>query len=97
MSDSHLQPPPRWLHCPRKSLELVGNNDDGSERGTVLGFLNHCVTAFGKRQLRQWVLFPLNSRKAILARLVTVRNLMALQDQVRVKGGLSCGVCVCLC
>lgn len=40
------------------------------------------MTAFGKRQLQQWVLFPLFSRKAIIARQVAIRNLMALQDVV---------------
>ena len=50
--------------------------------GQVLGFINHCVTQFGRRELRQWVLFPLYSRKAIIARQVAVRNLMALPDIV---------------
>ncbi len=68
-------------------LELVSNNEDGSERGTVLGFLNHCVTPFGKRQLRQWVLFPLNSLKPIRARQAALQNLMALQDQVCSRRG----------
>jgi DNA mismatch repair protein MSH6 len=63
-------------------LELTSTNDDGSEVGTVLGYLNHCVTAFGKRELQQWVLFPLFNRKAILARQAAIRNLMALQEQV---------------
>lgn len=49
----------------------------------ILGFLNHCVTAFGKRKLQQWVLFPLFTRKSIIARQVAIRNLMALQDQVQ--------------
>lgn len=48
----------------------------------VLGFLNHCVTHFGRRELQQWILFPLFSRKSIIARQVAIRNLMALSDVV---------------
>lgn len=41
------------------NLEVLVNNHDRSERGSLWSFVNHCKTAFGKRLLREWLCNPL--------------------------------------
>ncbi len=41
-----------------RNLELLKNIVDGSEKGTLLSCLDHCVTPMGARQLRKWMLNP---------------------------------------
>ncbi|KAI5950965.1 MSH6 [Candida jiufengensis] len=41
------------------NLEILNNNYDGSDQGTLLKLINRASTAFGKRLLKQWVLHPL--------------------------------------
>ncbi|KAF0310403.1 DNA mismatch repair protein Msh6 [Amphibalanus amphitrite] len=63
-----------------KNLELVANTVDGTTKGTLLGALDTCATAFGKRVLRAWVCSPLRSPAAIAARLDAVDDLISRAD-----------------
>lgn len=39
-------------------LEIV-EAADGSEKGSLLHYVDHCSTAFGKRMLKNWLMAPL--------------------------------------
>ena len=52
---------------------------DGGKHGSLLWLLDHCATAFGKRQLRRWVASPLRDPTAIRARLDAVDFLRTLK------------------
>lgn len=41
------------------NLEILNNNYDGSDRGTLFKLVNKAITPFGKRTLKSWVLNPL--------------------------------------
>jgi DNA mismatch repair protein MutS len=45
------------LSC--RNLELVRNIRTGSKEGTLLGVIDHTVTAMGGRLLRRWIRYPL--------------------------------------
>ncbi len=58
-----------WIDATsRANLELVRNLRDGSVRGTLLETLDLTHTPGGGRMLRQWIVSPLRSAAAILAR-----------------------------
>ncbi|KAL3677727.1 hypothetical protein R1sor_020683 [Riccia sorocarpa] len=42
-----------------ENLEVLENNRDGGVAGTLLGHLDSCVTPYGRRLLRQWLVRPL--------------------------------------
>lgn len=42
-----------------ENLDILESSHDGSTQGTLLAQLDHCVTAFGRRLLRQWIVRPL--------------------------------------
>ncbi|XP_043720613.1 DNA mismatch repair protein MSH6 [Telopea speciosissima] len=42
-----------------ENLEMFENNRNGGSSGTLYAQLNHCVTAFGKRLLKNWLARPL--------------------------------------
>ena len=52
----------------RKNLEVMSNLRDGGSQFTLLECVNHTRTAMGSRLLREWLMFPLASRKEILER-----------------------------
>ncbi|CAL8467013.1 g6549 [Coccomyxa elongata] len=56
-------------------LELLHNNDDGKERGSLLWLLDHTQTPFGSRLLRSWVAHPLRDAGRIAERLDAVEEL----------------------
>ena len=37
------------------SFQVLKNNSDGSENGSLLQIMNHTLTIFGSRLLRHWV------------------------------------------
>jgi DNA mismatch repair protein MSH6 len=39
-------------------LEIV-EGADGKSAGSLYNYIDHCVTPFGKRQLKRWLLAPL--------------------------------------
>ena len=57
-----------------RNLELVYNLRDGSKQGSLLGILDHTLTAMGGRLLRQWILKPLLKIVPIQNRLETVEE-----------------------
>ncbi|XP_058205866.1 DNA mismatch repair protein MSH3 isoform X2 [Rhododendron vialii] len=57
------------------AIELLKNNSDGSESGSLLHCMNHTLTIFGSRLLRHWVSHPLCDRNMILARLDAVSEI----------------------
>ncbi|XP_068645425.1 DNA mismatch repair protein MSH3 isoform X2 [Aristolochia californica] len=58
-----------------QQLEILRNNTDGSENGSLLQAMNHTRTAFGSRLLRHWVAHPLRDRNLISARLDAVSEI----------------------
>ena len=64
------------LNCCRQ-LEVLRNNDDGSEKGSLLWLMDHTKTPFGGRLLRNWVAHPLTNRQRINERLDAVDEMVA--------------------
>jgi len=71
--------------CGKKTMALDGaalenleilENAEGGTTGTLLGALDHCVTPFGKRRLREWLCKPLFVINEIQARQGAVKDLM---------------------
>ncbi|KAH9324117.1 hypothetical protein KI387_004295, partial [Taxus chinensis] len=58
-----------------QQLEVLRNNADGSENGSLLSLMNHTHTAFGLRLLKHWVTHPLCDRNAVEARLDAVSEI----------------------
>ncbi|KAM7499639.1 hypothetical protein LguiA_024053 [Lonicera macranthoides] len=58
-----------------QQLEVLKNNSDGSESGTLLHCMNNTLTIFGSRLLRHWVTHPLLDRNMINARLDAVSEI----------------------
>ncbi len=58
-----------------RQLEILHNNDDGRERGSLLWLLDHTRTPFGSRLLRSWVAHPLRDAARIAERLDAVEEL----------------------
>lgn len=59
-----------------QQLEVLKNNADGSESGTLLQCMNHTLTIFGSRLLRHWVAHPLCDGSMIYARLDAVSEIV---------------------
>ncbi|TWU77451.1 DNA mismatch repair protein msh6 [Metarhizium rileyi] len=59
------------------NLELFSNSSNGSSEGTLFSLLNKCITPFGKRLFRQWVVHPLCDIQRINERLDAVDMLNA--------------------
>ncbi|KAH9604844.1 hypothetical protein KSS87_008848 [Heliosperma pusillum] len=58
------------------NLEVFHNSADGGTEGTLIKYLDHCLTHSGKRLLRSWICHPLKDVKAINNRLDIVETLM---------------------
>ncbi|KAK4734507.1 hypothetical protein R3W88_008768 [Solanum pinnatisectum] len=58
-----------------QQLEVLMNNFDGSESGSLLHCMNQTLTLFGSRLLRHWVTHPLRDRNMIGARLDAVSEI----------------------
>ena len=58
------------------NLEVLQNNFDRSEKGSLWAFVNRCKTAFGRRLLRGWLVKPLLRPKDIKYRAAAVEELM---------------------
>ncbi|XP_075494958.1 LOW QUALITY PROTEIN: DNA mismatch repair protein MSH3-like [Primulina tabacum] len=59
-----------------QQLEVLKNNSDGSECGSLLQCMNHTLTIFGSRLFRHWVTHPLCHRNMIYARLDAVSEIL---------------------
>ncbi len=109
----HLQPP-RRIEAHRhliidqvslRSLEIDHTMRSGETRGSLLGTLQDCRTAMGKRTLRQWLCYPLIDLDAIHRRQNAVAALVqepelaepladflgGVQDVERISGRIAVG------
>ncbi|MCO5583206.1 hypothetical protein L7F22_037114 [Adiantum nelumboides] len=68
-----------------ENLEVLESSHDGSPRGTLLAQLDHCVTAFGRRLLRQWIVRPLLRPDAIVDRQNAVKDIKGLAAEPAAK------------
>ncbi|MFH1837366.1 MAG: DNA mismatch repair protein MutS [Candidatus Omnitrophota bacterium] len=57
----------------QRHLELLQNNDDMSESGTLLDILDRTKTPMGKRKLKRYILNPLVNKEQIMERLDAVQ------------------------
>jgi DNA mismatch repair protein MutS len=90
----HLQPPKRFARHDHlvidqtslRSLEVERTLRSESSDGSLLGTMQHCVTAMGKRLLRQWLRYPRRDRETIEQRQRVVEALTGdawFLDQLR--------------
>lgn len=63
-----------------ENLEIL-ENADGGLVGTLLGSLDHCVTPFGKRKLREWLCRPLFKTEDIFRRQDAVEDLLDVAEE----------------
>jgi DNA mismatch repair protein MutS len=61
----------------RRSLELVRNIRDGTQRGTLFEHLNQTVTTTGSTLLWEWILHPLTDIQALIYRQEAVQALIS--------------------
>lgn len=66
------------------NLEMLNNNFDGGDKGTLFKLINRAVTPFGKRALKSWVLHPLMQIDDINARYDAIDFLMNEEPEMRV-------------
>ncbi|KAG7660679.1 MSH6 [[Candida] subhashii] len=67
------------------NLEVLNNNSDGGDKGTIFKLLNRATTSFGKRHLKRWVLHPLMRIDEIDQRYDTIDYLMNDGLELRAK------------
>ncbi|GJU59612.1 DNA mismatch repair protein MSH3 isoform X1 [Tanacetum coccineum] len=59
-----------------QQLEVLKNNSNGSESGSLFECMNHTLTTCGSRLLRHWVSHPLRDRNMINSRLDAVSEIL---------------------
>lgn len=64
-------------------LEIV-ESTSGKVQGSILHFIDHCKTQFGKRQLKRWLLSPLLNADKINSRYDAIEDLMCWQHETDV-------------
>ena len=64
------------------NLEVIENNFDNSQSGTLYEQLDYCNTQFGKRLLKFWIVNPLCDPDAINDRLDAIEDLMKLDEKL---------------
>lgn len=74
----------------RNNLELVKNQKDGSEQGTLFQWLNSTKTAGGKRLLKNWILNPLFEKDKIVGRYENFNKLIEICGEVQKKLSVIC-------
>ncbi|CAL5323166.1 hypothetical protein CsSME_00001693 [Camellia sinensis var. sinensis] len=72
-----------------QQLEVLKNNSDGFESGSLLHCMNHTLTIFGSRLLRHWVTHPLSDRNMIIARLDAVSEIAESMGSCKASQNLS--------
>jgi len=60
-------------------LEIV-ESAQGSVKGSLFYYVDHCKTEFGKRQLKRWCMAPLMSAEKINGRLDSICDLIKVQS-----------------
>lgn len=66
-----------------QNLEVLSSCVEGSERGTLLSFIDHARTPAGRRLLRKWIAEPLVLSSEIEDRLQAVEDIHRLEDATR--------------
>ncbi|XP_059468886.1 DNA mismatch repair protein Msh6-like [Neocloeon triangulifer] len=64
-----------------QNLDVVEYSETGEKENSLLGKLDNCCTAFGKRLLRQWLCSPLCSVSAIQMRQEAISALMKMPSE----------------
>lgn len=64
------------------NLEVIKNSSDGSTSGTLLERIDNCITSFGKRLLKQWLVNPLCDIASINDRLDAIEDFLAIRDKL---------------
>ncbi|KAG9457908.1 hypothetical protein H6P81_002416 [Aristolochia fimbriata] len=72
-----------------ENLEIFENSKNGGISGTLYAQLNHCVTAFGKRLLKNWLARPLYHMGSIVERQDAIACLKGLSSAVKFREELS--------
>ena len=62
-------------------LEIV-ESSTGEKEGSLLSFVNHCMTPFGKRELKRWLLAPLTEVRFINQRQDAVKDLIKFEQEM---------------
>jgi len=57
-------------------LEII-EAADGKLEGSLLHYVDHCSTSFGRRQIKKWLMAPLLDTEQINERLDAVHDLMS--------------------
>lgn len=70
------------------NLEILVNNFDRTEKGSLWSFVNRCKTAFGRRLLREWLCKPLLSLQDIKLRRDAVEELMGIDAEAEAARNL---------
>lgn len=70
-----------------RQLEILRNNADGTNKGTLLWLMDHTHTLFGARLMRHWVTHPLQDEGLIAARLDAVTEIAESMGSVGVAQG----------
>ncbi|KAG5420956.1 MSH6 [Candida metapsilosis] len=65
------------------NLEILNNNYDGGDQGTLLKLVNRATTPFGKRHLKKWILHPLMRIDEINSRYDSIDYLMSEGSELR--------------
>lgn len=63
-----------------RNLEILQNNTDKTESGTLLRLVDHCISPFGHRMLRRWLCHPLRDIEQINYRYDAVEDLLGLSE-----------------
>ncbi|KAI3712545.1 hypothetical protein L1987_71103 [Smallanthus sonchifolius] len=71
-----------------QQLEVLKNNTNGSESGSLFECMNHTLTTCGSRLLRHWVSHPLCDRNTINARLDAISEIFESMNYSNAYGGL---------
>ncbi|KAL4315612.1 hypothetical protein AHAS_Ahas15G0202500 [Arachis hypogaea] len=78
-----------------QQLEILKNNSDGSENGSLLQILNCTLTIFGSRLLRHWVSHPLCDQTMISACLHAVSEIAESMKHIRFQFSRPVEVMIC--
>ena len=60
-----------------QNLEILVNNFDKTEKGSLWAFINRCQTPFGRRQLKDWLCHPLFRVEDIRRRSAAIEQLIS--------------------
>lgn len=68
-----------------QQLEVLRNDSNGSESGSLFYIMNHTLTTYGSRLLRHWVTHPLCDKNMISARLDAVSEIVEAMGSCKVS------------